>query len=113
MEGVAPARAGSGGAGASSGAGASGAGGGGGGEDGALAMPTQQEIATIEMLFHDFDVSGDGVIDLDEFQLVMELASGFTGRHYSTRHIATAFKHADRDHSGGVDFNEFIQLWRR
>ena len=56
-------------------------------------QPSAQEIQAIEMLFHDFDVSGDGVIDLDEFQLVMDLASGFTGRHYSTRHIATAFKH--------------------
>lgn len=37
----------------------------------------------------------------------------FTGKHYSTRHVATAFKHADRDSSGGVDFNEFIQLWQR
>ena len=27
-----------------------------------LLMPTAQEVAAIEMLFHDFDVSGDGVI---------------------------------------------------
>jgi hypothetical protein len=94
-------------------AGAGAAGGGGGGADDGPAMPTTQEVAAIEMLFHDFDVSGDGVIDLDEFQLVMELASVFTGKTYSSKHVATAFKHADRDSSGGVDFNEFIALWRR
>lgn len=43
------------------------------------------QVAAIEMLFHDFDVSGDGVIDLDEFQLVMELASGCAFEYPTTQ----------------------------
>ncbi|MEC7304319.1 MAG: hypothetical protein VXV97_17435, partial [Pseudomonadota bacterium] len=61
----------------------------------------QLDRIALEALFNDFDVSGDGVIDQDEFQLVMELASAFTGRHYSTRHVAHAFSRADTDGSGG------------
>ena len=48
------------------------------------------------------------MIDIDEFQLVMELASHFTGRHYSKRAVARAFERADTDGSGGVDFQEFM-----
>ena len=101
----------SGGGGAASGGG--GGGGGGGSSSSQLDAIPEVELRTIETLFNDFDVSGDGVIDLEEFQLVMDLASNFTGHHYSSHHVAKSFSHADKDGSGGVDFDEFTALWHR
>ena len=44
---------------------------------------------------------------------MMDLASHFTGHHYSAHHVARSFAHADRDGSGGIDFQEFTALWHR
>ena len=77
-----------------------------------LPRPTEAELHTLSSLFRDFDVSGDGIIDLDEFQMVMQTASRVTGRRYSQRAVSRAFRHADTDGSGGVDFHEFMKVWR-
>ena len=47
-----------------------------------LPRPSETELHTLSSLFRDFDVSGDGIIDLDEFQMVMQTASRVTGRRY-------------------------------
>ena len=77
-----------------------------------LPRPSETELHTLSSLFRDFDVSGDGIIDLDEFQMVMQTASRVTGRRYSQRAVSRAFRHADTDGSGGVDFREFMKVWQ-
>ena len=52
-------------------------------------------------------MSGDGIIDLDEFQMVMQTASRVTGRRYRS-----GASDADTDGSGGVDFREFMKVWQ-
>jgi protein phosphatase len=54
--------------------------------------------------FQKFDVNGDGHIQQEEFSKLMGSLGGF-----SSKEIRRLFKEADTDHSGGVDWKEFVK----
>lgn len=69
---------------------------------------TPGELDKAAALFRNFDTNADGVLDLNEFAMVMDKLCAITGASYAQEQIAAMFRQADLDASGVIDFNEFL-----
>ena len=74
---------------------------------------TAGELDKAAALFRNFDANADGVLDLNEFAMVMDKLCAITGASYAQEQIAAMFRQADLDASGVIDFNEFLFLQKR
>jgi Ca2+-binding EF-hand superfamily protein len=63
----------------------------------------------IEMHFRYVDSDGNGLIDIEEFRVMLNKM----GTHRSSDVIAHAFKAIDSDSSGHIDLQEFTHWWSR
>jgi len=71
------------------------------------------ELDQLEALFREVDKNGDGVVDFNEFKVVMGVLGQQTGKTYNFLQLKGLFRLADLDGSGSIDFNEFLHAQRR
>ncbi|ELR21530.1 EF hand domain containing protein [Acanthamoeba castellanii str. Neff] len=71
---------------------------------------TKEEIETVVAAFQKFDLDGNGRLDKQEFALVMEeVKKTNKGKGAADRMLMDLhFDAMDKDHSGGIDIEEFI-----
>ena len=72
-----------------------------------------REVANATAMFEQMDQNGDGVIDMIEFQSMMEMVAHRTGRHHTFDGIRRMFLEADTNQDGVIDFQEFVAMSRR
>jgi calmodulin len=70
---------------------------------------SKDEDHDIDLYFRYVDRDGNGLIDIEEFQLML----GKMGMHRSSDVIGHAFKAIDSDSSGHIDLQEFTRWWSR
>lgn len=70
----------------------------------------KESIHTIEDLFHSFDVNKSGYIDYDELRLCMK---HFGVPFKSEEEALIAFNAIDKNGDGKIDFDEFMNWWKR
>eukprot|EP01050_Picozoa_sp_SAG11_P003182 SAG11_NODE_174_length_13505_cov_9.126585_11_plen_245_part_00 len=63
--------------------------------------------AALKVLFNEMDTGGDGTINSMEFQALMSK----TGSAMSLGELSKAFEEMDADHSGEIDFEEFLGFY--
>ncbi len=84
--------------------GSGGGGGGGGGQD----RPSSPELARFRAAFDLFDADGSGEISVSELRLVLKSL----GKSATDQELARLIKEHDKDHSGKMEFDEFVDFVR-
>eukprot|EP00057_Strongylocentrotus_purpuratus_P026087 XP_011680561.1 PREDICTED: uncharacterized protein LOC105445997 isoform X1 [Strongylocentrotus purpuratus] len=67
---------------------------------------TKEQVEAFQEVFNLFDSNGGGTIDADELQLVL----GSVDIHLPAQDIRDVLEGIDKDGSGEIDFEEFLQL---
>ncbi|KAF6023557.1 FGFR1OP [Bugula neritina] len=74
---------------------------------------TSKQIADAKTKFSKYDQDGNGTIEKDELrQLFVDMFPNFN-RNMLDRYVTDEFRAADTDFSAGIDFDEFLDLYRR
>ena len=73
-----------------------------------MATLTEHEIAESRRVFEAFDLNGDGFIDRDEFNFLLERLDG----DVSCAECLFDFEVADTEGDGYIGFKEFVVWWR-
>ena len=74
---------------------------------------TRDEFNRGTEMFDDMDRNHDGVVDIIEFQSVMEQVAARSGRVYTFEAVRRMFLDADRNGDGVIDYDEWMSLQRR
>merc|ERR1711865_4255 len=67
---------------------------------------TTEQIAEFREAFHIFDVDGNGTVTTEELGEVMESL----GHHMSEAELQLMIDDVDKDHTGTMNFEEFLEL---
>ena len=74
---------------------------------------TRDELNRATTLFDDMDRNHDGVVDIAEFQAVMEAIGARSGRAHSFDNVRRMFMEADRNGDGVIDYDEWIWVQKK
>merc|ERR1712032_1304538 len=64
----------------------------------------QKEVAVMTRHFMELDANGDGVLTLEEMEIGLEAAG------VEFKELQALFEEADDDHSGSIDYTEFLTM---
>jgi calcium-dependent protein kinase len=68
-------------------------------------LASKQETAQLQQVFHELDKNKDGKLQYDE---LMDGYQEFYGAEYAKEEVDRIFELVDVDHSGEIDFSEFV-----
>jgi hypothetical protein len=71
---------------------------------------TDEEAATIAIIFGRFDVDDDGVLSEDEFR---KLCSQYAAELNTPEEVKAAFEQIDTNNDGSIQFTEFVKFWTK
>lgn len=74
---------------------------------------TREEFNRATAMFDDMDRNHDGVVDIIEFQAVMETVAARSGREYSFESVRRMFMEADRNGDGVIDYDEWMYIQKK
>lgn len=69
------------------------------------------DLDKVRRVFEKYDTDGSGVMDKDEFELMIVVYMGATRADISKERLATWWREIDSDGSGEVDFPEFVEWY--
>ena len=72
-----------------------------------MATLTETDIAESRRVFESFDLNGDGLIDPDEFHVLLKKLDGDVSR----AECLLDFEVADTEGDGYIGFKEFVAWW--
>lgn len=71
---------------------------------------TDEEAATIAVIFGKFDVNDDGVLSEDEFK---KLCSQYAPELNTAEEVKAALEKIDTNKDGSIQFTEFVRFWTK
>eukprot|EP00930_Biecheleria_cincta_P009011 TRINITY_DN110628_c0_g1_i1.p1 TRINITY_DN110628_c0_g1~~TRINITY_DN110628_c0_g1_i1.p1 ORF type:complete len:351 (+),score=57.28 TRINITY_DN110628_c0_g1_i1:175-1227(+) len=71
------------------------------------------DLDKVRRVFDRFDTDGSGVLDKDEFELMIVVYLGATKADISKERLATWWREIDMDGSGQVEFPEFVEWYAK
>ena len=74
---------------------------------------TRTECNRATAMFDEMDRNHDGVVDIIEFQAVMEQVATRTGKPYSFENVRRMFLEADANGDGVIDYDEWMDVQKR
>ena len=72
-------------------------------------MTSWEDLYRLKGVFDRFDEDQNGTIDRDEFAQFLAAI----GKQMSSDQVATGFAQIDRDGSGQIEFDEFVDWWEQ
>ena len=73
-----------------------------------MASLTRDEFNKATNMFDSMDRNHDGVVDIIEFQAVMETVAARSGRAYTFDNVRRMFLEADANNDGFIDYDEWM-----
>ena len=74
---------------------------------------SRDEFNRATSMFDDMDRNHDGVVDIAEFQAVMEVIGARSGREYSFENVRRMFMEADLNGDGVIDYDEWMHMQKK